>query len=43
MTVSIGLAELGPGDTPKTLIKKADDALYLAKENGRNNAIVFQP
>jgi len=42
VTVSIGVAELGPDDSPKSLIKKADDALYMAKEAGRNQVVVFQ-
>ena len=36
VTASFGIAELGPGDSPKHLIRRADDALYAAKENGRN-------
>ncbi|MEM9088779.1 MAG: GGDEF domain-containing protein [Cyanobacteria bacterium P01_F01_bin.53] len=36
VTVSMGLAEMTMDDTPKTLIKQADLALYKAKENGRN-------
>lgn len=36
VTVSIGLAEITPDDTPKTLLQRADTALYQAKKNGRN-------
>lgn len=38
VTVSIGLAALTGGDdqTLKELVKKADDALYRSKRNGRN-------
>ena len=37
MSVSIGAAFFpGDGDTPQTLIQKADRALYAAKESGRN-------
>jgi diguanylate cyclase len=36
LTVSIGLAEAQPGDDPTSLIKRADSALYSAKEAGRN-------
>lgn len=36
ITVSIGLAWYRDGDTPKTLVERADQALYLGKRNGRN-------
>jgi diguanylate cyclase (GGDEF)-like protein len=36
LTVSIGLAEAQPDDDPASLIKRADSALYSAKEAGRN-------
>lgn len=39
ITVSIGLACLDMGDDLKGLIKRADTALYSAKENGRNCVI----
>lgn len=42
ITVSIGLAstENGPDeDSPQQLIKRADDALYVAKTGGRNRVI----
>jgi diguanylate cyclase (GGDEF)-like protein len=35
-TVSIGLAELQPGQDAARLIQHADAALYRAKHNGRN-------
>jgi len=35
-TVSIGVASLQGGDTPETLVKRADQALYMAKRSGRN-------
>ena len=40
VTVSIGLAELAPGDGLKSLLKRADQALYEAKEAGRNRVSV---
>lgn len=42
VTASIGIAVMIPeqDDTPNTLVKAADDALYLAKEQGRNRAVL---
>ena len=36
VTISVGLALLRPGDTVETLLRRADAALYEAKEGGRN-------
>lgn len=36
ITVSIGVAVWQPGDSCKTLISRADDAMYRAKHGGRN-------
>ena len=36
VTVSIGFTERQKGDSVETIIKRADDALYYAKESGRN-------
>lgn len=36
VTVSIGVAELRPDETPAALIARADAALYRAKHGGRN-------
>jgi two-component system cell cycle response regulator len=36
VTVSIGVAASGLGDTPDALFKRADRALYLSKNSGRN-------
>jgi diguanylate cyclase (GGDEF)-like protein len=35
-TVSIGIAQLQPGQSFEELVESADQALYLAKNNGRN-------
>ena len=37
VTASAGLAQLQSGETADTLVKRADDALYVCKEAGRNN------
>ena len=40
VTISIGVAATkGEGDTPEQLLKRADEALYEAKEGGRNRVI----
>ena len=36
ITVSVGAAEFQPGESVESLIERADEALYLAKHNGRN-------
>jgi diguanylate cyclase len=39
VTISIGVAVLHPGDTPQTLIERADTCLYAAKRHGRNRVM----
>ena len=40
ITVSVGVAELAPiTDTPSTLLRRADAALYAAKANGKNRVM----
>ncbi|MFT7860332.1 MAG: sensor domain-containing diguanylate cyclase [Sulfurimonas sp.] len=39
ITISIGVAEIQPTDTVESIYKRADDNLYYAKENGRNQVI----
>jgi diguanylate cyclase (GGDEF)-like protein len=36
LTCSFGVAEFLQGDTQESVMKKADEALYRAKNNGRN-------
>ena len=42
LTVSIGIAIHHEGDTLETLIERADQAMYSAKLNGRNQVCVHQ-
>jgi diguanylate cyclase (GGDEF)-like protein len=39
MTVSIGSAEYSPPENPESLLKRADAAMYAAKEAGRNRVV----
>lgn len=43
VTVSGGLATYTKGDTVKSILNRADQAMYLAKENGRNQIIRSLP
>src|SRR5690606_26887892 len=40
VTASLGIALLCPGETWETWLQRADAALYLAKNAGRNRTIV---
>ena len=39
VTVSIGVATTQPEDGPQQILKRADDALYQAKDQGRNQVV----
>jgi two-component system, cell cycle response regulator len=39
VTISIGIAGLAPGDDAAAVIKRADQALYRAKRDGRNRVV----
>jgi diguanylate cyclase (GGDEF)-like protein len=41
ITCSIGLAKFAEGDTMETSVKKADEALYTAKNSGRNKVKIY--
>lgn len=41
ITVSIGLVKFNPEETRLQCIERADEALYTAKETGRNKVVVF--
>jgi len=36
VTVSVGLSQLHPGESPRKLLERADQALYKSKADGRN-------
>ena len=39
VTVSFGVTEIQPGDTPATMLRRADRGLLMAKGKGRNNVV----
>lgn len=43
ITISIGVAELGPAESPASLVQRADACLYGAKNAGRNCVMSLQP
>ncbi|WP_456999707.1 sensor domain-containing diguanylate cyclase [Luteimonas sp. A534] len=42
-TLSIGVAELSPGESAEALVERADAALYASKQAGRNRATAAGP
>jgi len=42
VTISIGFARIGPKDQPSRIIDNADEALYWAKEHGRNQVVNYE-
>lgn len=43
LTISIGLAQLGPLESSDRLYRRADEALYQAKAKGRNQVVAAGP
>ena len=39
ISASFGVTEVQPGDTPATMLRRADRALLMAKDNGRNQVV----
>ena len=42
MTVSVGYTGINSSDTIPDIVGRADDALYFAKENGRNQVSSYE-
>jgi len=42
ITTSVGVAQVEPGENLRDVFKRADDALYKAKQSGRNKALPAQ-
>ncbi len=40
ITISCGITDLREGDTQESLFERADQALYKAKQNGRNQCVI---
>lgn len=41
-TISLGIADFEKNDTIKSLLEKADIALYKAKNDGRNRSVIYE-
>jgi len=40
LTISLGVTRYEPSESPRDVLKRADDALYSAKQRGRNRVVV---
>ncbi len=40
ITISCGISEFRPGDTPEEVFRRADEAMYRAKREGKNRVVV---
>ena len=41
VTMSLGVTDFTTSDTADSAIKRADEAMYLAKKQGRNKVVVI--
>jgi diguanylate cyclase (GGDEF)-like protein len=41
-TISLGISTYEKDDSIKSLFKKSDEALYCAKESGRNKTVIYE-
>jgi two-component system, cell cycle response regulator len=39
VTISVGITALAGGEDPSSVLKRADQALYRAKRDGRNRVV----
>ena len=42
LTITVGTTQHLPGETADALVRRADMALYLGKETGRNRVVIDQ-
>ncbi len=42
ITMSLGVTQKQPQDTPASILKRADNALYQAKRSGRDQTVLYQ-
>lgn len=42
VTISVGVTQIRPGDSPSAALGRADQAVYFAKANGRNQAHAYE-
>ena len=42
ITFSAGVAQFQPGETPESIFKRADEALYRAKKGGKNQILTSE-
>jgi PleD family two-component response regulator len=43
LTISVGLGQYGPESCPADITNRSDEALYDAKQAGKNTLRIFQP
>jgi GGDEF domain-containing protein len=43
LSISVGLGRYDPDTTPEDITNRSDQALYLAKQAGKNTVRIFKP